>query len=137
VTTERIEWSRPTSGLTRWTPRLVCALGIIHLLYGIVFSWPVVVEMVTEGFVATVHGAERGYVIWFLAAGISLLTFGAIGSWAAKTTGRLPAALGWGLIALGLLVGVPEPLSGGWIVVLLGVLTLLAVRQEAAASPRH
>ncbi|MQA77334.1 MAG: hypothetical protein GEV10_02445 [Streptosporangiales bacterium] len=118
------------SGLTRWTPRLVLALGVVHLVYGVVFSWSVLVEMAAEGVVATVHGAERGYVLWFLAAGIAMLTLGAFGTWAARTAGRLPSALGWGLVAIGLFVSIPEPISGGWLVLALGVLALGAARRS-------
>lgn len=117
------------SGLTRWTPRLVLVVAVIHLAYGGVFSWSVLVEMAAEGVVGTVSGAERGYAVWFLVAGIALLTLGALGTWAAKTTGRLPGALGWGLVAIGLFVSLTEPASGGWLVLVLGVLALVAARR--------
>jgi hypothetical protein len=119
------------SGLDRWLPRLLTGLGGIHLLFGVVESPGVIRDMLADGLVGTADTAERAYVVWFLVAGMAMLTIGALAGYAVRTTGRLPASLGWWLIGTGLLITVTQPTSGGWLLMLLGFLAVVAARRSA------
>lgn len=124
------------SGLDRWLPRLMTGLGAVHVLFGVVESPGVIRDMLADGLVNTADSPQREYVVYFLVAGLAMLTIGMMAGYAVRTTGRLPAFLGWWLIATGLLITVTDLLSGGWLVILLGVLTVVAARRSTR-RPAH
>nr|WP_255513090.1 DUF6463 family protein [Kribbella sp. VKM Ac-2527] len=124
------------SGLDRWLPRSMTILGAVHLVYGVVESPGVIRDMLADGLVSTADNAERGYVVWFMVSGVALLAVAWMARWAARTVGRMPAALGWWLVVIGALIVITEPVSGGWLVMLLGALTVVAARRAIRAVPQ-
>jgi hypothetical protein len=119
------------TALTRWVPRLIDGLAVVHLAYGV--AAPEMADalrgIVAGGVVNTVAGQPaHGLWMWSMATGVALLGLGEVARWAAKETGRLPARLGGWLLALAVPMVVLEPVSGGWLVGALGLLALAAAR---------
>ena len=123
------------SGLDRWLPRLMFALGIFHLLYGVAESPGVIRDMFGDGLLGSADNGQRGYVVWFMVGGVAMLTVAWMAGWSVRTAGRLPAALGWWLIGIGVPIVVTEPGSGGWLVMILGALTVVAARRTTKREP--
>ncbi|MEU7897380.1 DUF6463 family protein [Nonomuraea sp. NPDC049152] len=123
------------NALTRWVPRLIIALAIVHFGYALATpnSWS---AMAGDGFWASAadSGAsdyfKREYTLYFFAVGILLLALGTLARRLAHTTGHLPGQIGWYLITSGALLCVIEfPITGGWLMVAIGVLGLVASRR--------
>ncbi|WP_026402421.1 DUF6463 family protein [Actinomadura rifamycini] len=128
------------SALARWTPRLIIATAILHFVWA--FAQPNAwADIVADGFVRTAVDTdapgyfEREASIWFMGAGIALLALGTLTRQALRTTGRVPAQVGWYLLALGVPLSVIYfPVTGSWALVVIGVLALLAARRPAAVD---
>ncbi|MFI6157503.1 DUF6463 family protein [Kitasatospora sp. NPDC051170] len=120
-------------GLVGWVPRLVVGTGVVHLVYGGVQAnaWG---EIWRDGVVAAAAGADPGpreASVWYAVCGVALVGIGLLARWALRETGRLPAPLGWLLIALGApLCVLYFPGSGGWLLLAVGVLALVAARRR-------
>lgn len=123
--------------LARWVPRLIFATGIIHCVYGLIQpnEWG---DIVRDGVLASVVDADsadyfaRDASVWFMMCGIALLAIGALTRYAVTQTGRVPASVGWFLLAIGIpLVLIYFPLNGGWLVSAIGAIALLAARHPA------
>ncbi|MEU4575230.1 DUF6463 family protein [Nonomuraea sp. NPDC023979] len=129
------------NALTRWVPRLIIALAIVHFAYALATpnSWA---DMAGDGFWASAADTaaadyyKREYTLYFFAAGILLLALGTLARTLAHATGRFPAQVGWYLIISGALLCVIEfPVTGGWLMVAIGVLGLVAARRASTARP--
>lgn len=127
--------SRSPSRLTRWLPRLITGLGIVHFVYAAVESHEVIGDMVGDGVVGAADAYRRNYVVWFLVGGMTLLTLGAVTAWAVRTIGRIPAFIGWWMVCIGVFDSVLEPDGGGWLVLLLGALVVYDARRSLAQAP--
>ncbi|WP_217198300.1 DUF6463 family protein [Streptomyces buecherae] len=131
--------ARPIGAVGRWVPRLLIATAVLH--FGWAFAQPNAwMDIVRDGFVGTVVDTEAdGYwpreaSVWFMAAGVTLLALGTLTRHIVRTTGRVPAQLGWYL----LLIGVPTaaisfPVTGSWALIGIGALAL-ADRRSARES---
>ncbi|WP_052423187.1 DUF6463 family protein [Nonomuraea candida] len=128
--------------LNRWIPRLLIATAVLH------FGWAFVqpnawAAIAADGFVRSVvdTGAAdyfaREASVWFMVSGVALLALGTLARHIVRTTGRLPAQLGWYLVLLGLaLCAIYFPVTGGWPVLAIGVLALVAARRGADEGAR-
>lgn len=125
--------------LTRWVPRLLIATALLHFVWAFVRpnAWSAIAG---DGFVRSVADIGAGdhfareAAVWFLVAGVALLALGTLSRHLIRTTGRLPAQLGWYLVAIGVpLCVLYFPVTGGWAVLAIGVLALLAAREPAKA----
>ncbi|MER7498629.1 DUF6463 family protein [Nonomuraea pusilla] len=137
--------SRPSVGtaagtLTRWVPRLIIAIALVHFVWAFVQpnAWAAIAG---DGFVRAVADTESGDYsereasVWFLAAGVALLALGTLSRHLVRTTGRLPAQLGWYLVGIGVSLCVLYfPVTGGWPLLAIGVLALLAAREPVEAG---
>ncbi|ADB32123.1 hypothetical protein Kfla_3059 [Kribbella flavida DSM 17836] len=121
------------STLSRWVPRLVFGLGVVHVVYAVVESPGIMRDMVTAGVVNASSDIHRDYVTWFFIGGLATLMIAAVARWSVRVTGTLPAVLGWWMVGIGGLDTVLEPVGGGWILLLLGALTVYDARRPPVA----
>ncbi|MFD0901820.1 DUF6463 family protein [Actinomadura sediminis] len=131
------------SALARWTPRLIIATALLH--FGWAFAQPNAwADIAGDGFVRTAVDTdapgyfEREASIWFMSAGIALLAIGTLTRHVLRATGRLPAQVGWYLLALGVpMCAIYFPVTGSWALLIIGLLALYAARRPAPADRRR
>lgn len=117
-----------TSPLIRWIPRLVIGAAALHVLLGLA-NTAAFAAIASAGFVDTLMGHDdRGAAFWFVATGMVLIALGELARWTAGQLGRLPASLGWWLIAVAVPATVVMPVSGAPLYAAIGVLTVAAAR---------
>lgn len=116
------------SALTRLVPWMISGTAVLHIAVGLLLPNPIGV-MVGDGFVGSVGSDPgRNFILWYMVAGLGLLALGELARWTARETGRLPARLGWWLLGISVPVVVLMPASGGWLISVLGALSLVAAR---------
>ncbi|GGS83147.1 DUF6463 family protein [Nonomuraea spiralis] len=125
---------QPASTAARWVPRLMIATALLHFVWAFVQpnAWAAIAA---DGFwrgVADTDAADysaRESSVWFMVSGVALLALGTLARHVLRTTGRLPAQLGWYLVAIGLALCVLYfPVTGGWPLLAIGLLSLVAAR---------
>lgn len=128
------------NGLNRWVPRLIIATSVLHFVWAFVQpnAWD---DIFRDGFAATVVDTDApGYwnreaSVWFLTSGALLLVLGTMTRLAVRLTGRMPAQVGWFLLATGVpLCAIYFPVTGSWALVVLGALALIATYRGPAAE---
>lgn len=126
--------------LARWVPRLIIATAVLHLVWAFAQpnAWG---EIARDGFfMALADMNAPGYwpregSVWFLACGPALLAIGTLARHAVRTTGRLPAQVGWYMLALGVpLCVLYFPVTGSWVLPVIGVLGLVAAGDGGRAG---
>ncbi|MEV2273872.1 DUF6463 family protein [Nonomuraea africana] len=122
--------------MNRWIPRLTIALIGVHFLASLVAESSTFDDILREGLWNTVPGDPlRSYEMWFFLAGFPLLALGTMSQSIVAATGRLPAQLGWYLLAVGVPLTILYPISGGPLLVALGIAAVYAARRPATAPP--
>ncbi|RIQ22870.1 DUF6463 family protein [Jiangella rhizosphaerae] len=129
------------TALHRWIPRLITVTAVLHV--GWAFAQPHDWSgLVADGFVrANVDTGAASYAlreasIWFMAAGIALFALASLARTAVHETGRVPASLGWYLLALGVPLSlVYFPVTGSWALVVIGALSVYAARSPSSPRP--
>ncbi|NRQ39879.1 hypothetical protein HII36_49830 [Nonomuraea sp. NN258] len=128
------------NALARWTPRLMILTAILHFAWAFLqpHAWGAIAG---DGFLAAVAdtGAAdyfaRDSSVWFLVGGIAMLALGTLSAHTVRATGRMPAQVGWYLLAMGVpLCVLYFPVTGSWVLPVLGVMALLAARREPGLS---
>ncbi|MFI9556281.1 DUF6463 family protein [Nonomuraea endophytica] len=120
--------------MNRWIPRLTIALIGAHFLVSLVLGSSTLDDIAREGFWNTVPDDPlRSAEMWFFLAGFPLLALGTMSQSIVAATGRLPAQLGWYLLMVGVPLTILFPISGGPLLVVLGIAALHAARRSAAA----
>lgn len=115
--------------VSRWVGEVQVVTGVAHVAIGVVGFRRTLAAIARDGVVGAVEGDwERETAFWFLTSGASFLASGQLARWAQRRTGTLPAAFGWGLLALGLAGATVMPRSGFWAVAANGLLALAAAR---------
>jgi hypothetical protein len=113
---------------------LLMAIGVLDLLYVLVFHSRQLAAIARDGFFDAVEigpaHLDREVAFWHLTCGITFLLLGWLVRWTQARTGTLPAFLGWSLLALGFLGAVLVPVSGFWAFPPLAVLMLLTARHD-------
>jgi hypothetical protein len=107
----------------------------LHLAYAVAdqATWS---DVIGDGLWDAVEpDAARESELWFLVLSPALFALGAVARNHVRATGELPASLGVWLVVTGLLISVLVPLSGGWVILATGVLTLAAAREPTPGSP--
>ncbi|MEU8892873.1 DUF6463 family protein [Streptomyces sp. NPDC048442] len=118
--------------MTRLIPRLVIGLAALHFAVALIAS-STFGDMARDGFWNAAPGIpQRGYEMWFFLAGFGLLALGTLSGRIVRDTGRLPAQLGWYLLAIGVPLQILHPVSGAPALIVLGVLALIATRRNSA-----
>jgi Family of unknown function (DUF6463) len=135
---ERLPGKQPMNAAARWVPRLLTATAVLHVAYAAAdqSTWGAVLA---GGLWDAVEGdPAREAELWFLVLAPALLALSALARTHARATGRLPASLGLWMIVVGLLISVFVPVSGGWLLLAIGSLTLISARApgpERAVPP--
>ncbi|MCN9243852.1 DUF6463 family protein [Streptomyces sp. RY43-2] len=123
--------------MTRLIPRLVIGLATVHFAVALITS-STFGDVAREGFWNAVSGEpRREYEMWFFLAGFCLLALGTLSQRLVRDTGRLPAQLGWYLLAIGVPLQILCPVSGAPALIVLGALALIATRQDGARENRR
>lgn len=126
------------TGLARWVPRLIITMAVLHFVWAFAQpnDWA---GIAGDGFLSTVVDSEapgfwtREASVWFMCAGVALLAIGTLSRHAVQTTGRLPAQVGWYMLAIGVpLCVIYFPVTGSWPLLVIGVLGLVAARRTDA-----
>ncbi len=100
----------------RWVGVAVVAIGIIHVLFGVVVFRGTLVEILRDGIVNTVNGQlDRELTFWFIIFGLLTILLGALIDWCETSAPKLPQFLGWSLLGLTGICVLFMPLSGGWL----------------------
>ena len=100
-----------------WIGKAIVGIGIIHCLFGVVFSRSTLALLWSEGLINTVNGhPEREFAFWFLAFGLLAIILGSFINWTERKGIIPPPFLGWSLFVLTVAVVTIMPLSGGWLV---------------------
>jgi hypothetical protein len=114
------------------------ALAIIHFVGVVAGEWGIFQDIIADGVVNSIGGSvERDAFFGWLFMGVPVLTTGVVTRWAQRRTGTIPESLGWIALAcfsLGVLV---QPLSGAWLGIALGIVTVVVARGGASPAPEH
>jgi hypothetical protein len=107
---------RRKSTMRNWIGKSVAIIGAIHTVFGLVMFRQVIGEIIGEGLVNTVNGQIlREFAFWFIFFGFLAVIFGIFIDWCERQQIKLPAFLGWNLLALTVLLVTIMPISGGWL----------------------
>ncbi|MFJ4776428.1 DUF6463 family protein [Streptomyces sp. NPDC088762] len=119
------------NGLLRWVPRLLLFAAGMHSIVAVVGAFSVWGDITKAGVIDAVGSYDdRALVLWFTVCGLALAALGTLTQWILRTVGRLPRQLGFWLLAMGALITALQPVSGGWLVIGIGGLALVAARQS-------
>lgn len=122
--------TRSRLDLRPYTGRLIIATAILHITLGIAFYAKPLHDIAAAGLLDTISNADRDAAFWFMFGGMLWLMIGYLAHWTQRKTGTLPAAFGWGTIALSIAGIIIMPASGAWLVLGLGVLILAVARSS-------
>ncbi|MCI3918872.1 DUF6463 family protein [Paenibacillus sp. TRM 82003] len=107
------------TGIKRQVGLLLALTGLLHSVIGLILFWDALLPIVTEGLWNTMKEGdwERLNAFWFMMFGFLLILIGYMVSWVLKQTQlRPPAAVGWSILAIGIIGAVIMPISGFWLV---------------------
>ncbi|MFI6595812.1 DUF6463 family protein [Nonomuraea sp. NPDC050536] len=110
--------------MSRWIPRLIIIAAVAHIAVGLA-SFDTLGEIVSAGVVNAADGFPRREAqLWFILAGIGFLCIGTLSA----SMPKLPRQLGWYLIGMGVPITLLWLVSGGPVLIVLGVLVLVTTR---------
>ncbi len=113
----------------RWIPRSLAVIGAAHLGVAAVEYGRPLRAMASAGVLDSVgDDPERDAAVWFTLGGVAMLTLAGVARWGVRETGRVPTALGAGLLGLGAPLTVVMPASGGWALIAAGLASLATER---------
>ena len=106
------------------------ALGALHLVLGIYWSWEVWVRIARDGFFDAIDPwMDRNAAFWFTYLSLPIMFAGALCLRLLKDTGKpLPRSVGLWLLILGAIGTFFMPASGFIFLLILGALALLPVK---------
>lgn len=118
--------------LIRWIPWLVLLAAAVHVCVGVVASFPEWQGILADGLWDTVANDDdaRMTALWFMVSGIAFFGIGFLSRRMLSISGRTSTEIGWIMLATGIPVSVMEPISGGWLLIVIGVLAVAAARRE-------
>lgn len=113
---------------------LLMAIGLAHVALFLWLGRGPILGVVQAGFFrALFPHHDRLEIFWSLCFGVVAFFLGQLISWSEAKGVRTPAVLGWELLALGLLGAVLMPVSGWWLVIVIGALILVGARRTRPA----
>ncbi len=110
---------------------LLIAISMIHILVGVWLFTEPLSDIVRNGIFNTTAPNpfapyfDREDAFWFMMVSPLLFTLGQLCCWAEVQEIRLPAFLGWNLLAFSVVGILIEPISGFWLLILPAVLILI------------
>src|SRR5712692_9198137 len=105
---------------------LLMTIGVTHILFVVwVGRGPLLAVVQDRFFRALFPHHDRLEIFWSLCFGVMAFFLGQLISRSEARGVRTPAVLGWELLALGLVGAVLMPVSGWWLVTLIGALILV------------
>jgi len=114
--------------LWRHTGKIMTGIGIFHVILFIGLFYQVAWDMLRSGAFNTVgQDAERG-LFWYdgMFTGLLMILLGLLMTSWTSTTGRpVPRYLAITLVVAGVVLIAVDPVSGGWLILIAGVLSLL------------
>ena len=117
---------------------LLMAMGILHLLGGLIFYPRPLAAIAQDGFLDAVNlnpaQFDREAAFWWTVSGVMLLILGGLVHWSQARTGTLPAFFGWALLATGVAGVTLMPASGLWLALPPAVLVLAVARQGSSRT---
>ncbi|MER7474424.1 DUF6463 family protein [Micromonospora sp. NPDC000018] len=127
----------PIKGLNRWTLGLTYVTAALHFVWAFAMQEHGWAGIARDGFYRAVTDEKasdfwlREASVWFLLAGVTMLAMGTLVHRIIRLTGRMPAQFGWYMLVLSVpLCVLYFPTTGGWPVLAIGVLGLLAARRH-------
>lgn len=135
VAIDRSARVRPLAG-----PILI-AISLIHLACVPVFYGPALADIIDAGVVNAleVDGTvidSRDAAFWYVAAGLGMVLLGYLAWWVERRIGRLPAGLGWLLVAFATANVLLFPVSGFWLFLLPAAVVLRRTRRRDDGSAK-
>ncbi|MEW2352277.1 DUF6463 family protein [Spirillospora sp. NPDC029432] len=123
------------NAITRWTPWGIIALACVHTVYAFATMPGAWGDIARAGVLDGIQGdAEREVALWFLYSGVGFMAIGTFALKEVRATGRVPLQAALYLLAVGGTMSAVMPASGGWLVLLLGLLALAARRRDRATE---
>lgn len=115
-----------------WIGKFLIAVGIIHVIFGVVVFHGTLRVIAAEGLFKTVNGQpDRELAFWFIAFGAVVILLGGLADWCESQGAGLPRRFGWSLLALTILVVVIMPISGGWLLLAPSIGAITRARNPA------
>ncbi len=105
-------------GPAAWIGYWIFAVGALHFLLGFIFYERAWQAIWAKGVVASIDDYNlTATAFWFAAVGPLLMLLGALVAWAERNGYRLPSWLGWSMAVLLVLLIIPMPVTGAWLLV--------------------
>jgi quinol-cytochrome oxidoreductase complex cytochrome b subunit len=107
-------------GITKkaWIGKSILAIGILHIIVGIIVFHDVLALLVSEKLVNTItlrQQPDRAEAFWFLLTGFALLIVGGLVDWIERNGVNAPAFLPWSFLSIIVVIGLMMPISGVWL----------------------
>ncbi len=111
---------------------ILMAIGTIHVAFFLWLGRGPLLAVAQDGFVKALYPHhDRLEIFWSLCFGVMAVFLGQLISWTEARRMRTPAWLGWELLGLGVIGAVLMPVSGWWVIILIGVLIVAGSRRGA------
>jgi Family of unknown function (DUF6463) len=122
--------------------RLLMTIGILHVLGGAYVGREPIARIVREGFIGEADSGlgnvpehmDKELAFWFMLWGPYIFVLGQLASWAEREGKRLPAHIGWQLVAINLIAAVLDPKGGFWMAL---IPSFMIVRNARRAGPEQ
>jgi hypothetical protein len=125
--------------LWRHVGAILAATGVLHLVVFAALGRGPAADIARAGVVNSIGGLHDRGLFWYggMMAGVALVLVGLLlTSWVRATGRPVPRYVGWTLVVLGVCTAVLDPLSGGVLVVAVGLIALSGPREESGAKSR-
>lgn len=120
-----------------WIGKWLIGVGVVHVLFGIVFMHSVLNVLWQEGLFNTINGQPpREMVFWFLVTGFLTVIIGGLVDRFEKSGLGLPRFLAWSFLALVVVGIVIMPISGIWLLVPPTISLLVRLRSRKPSGLR-
>jgi hypothetical protein len=121
------------SGRSLWhhVGALVTATGMLHLVVFAILGREAAADIARDGMVNGVGESDDRALFWYggILAGVVMILAGLLmTSWVRATSRPVPRYVGWVLVGLGVVTAILQPLSGGVLVVVVGLVALTGPR---------
>ncbi len=118
-----------------WIGKALFLIGCIHSLFGVVVLRSTLAVLWNEGLINTVNGQpDREFAFWFIAFGVLTMILGGFVDFCEKRKVPVPRFFGWALLVFTALVVTIMPISGGWLVLIPAIGSILRAGRWGASE---